>query len=105
LINIGDVYWIKLNSEFKHPNVVIKSESDVVTVCAITSNQNKLNMPGNVVLDPGEGNLEKQSIVEVAKVNTIYKDQLGELIGTLSLQRVEEIKNGIDFLERTYFSK
>lgn len=104
-LNLGDIYWIKGNSEIPHPQVIIKIENDVLTACSLTTNQNKASMPGNIILEEGEGNLEKQSIVEVSKVSKIEATALDKFIGTLSSERVTEILNGIGFLHRTYFRK
>jgi mRNA interferase MazF len=104
-IGLGDIYWLKIDSEFKHPDVVIDMQNNSVMVCAITTNMNKLSLPGNVILESGEGNLQKQSIVEVAKQYTVDESQLGEYIGYLSQERVKEIKEGIGFINRTYFNK
>ena len=52
-------------------------------------------MPGNVLLEPGEANLPKQSVVNVSQIYTVDKSQLDEYIGTLSPARVREIINGI----------
>jgi mRNA interferase MazF len=50
------------------------------------------------LLEPGEGNLPKQSIVVVSQVFTIDKVQLGEYIGTLTTRRVNQILAGIQLL-------
>jgi mRNA interferase MazF len=62
-------------------------------------------MPGNLILDIGEGNLQKLSIVEVSKQLTINRSQLKEYIGTLSKKRVEEIINGIGFINRSFLNQ
>lgn len=43
-----------------------------------------------VLLDPGEANLPKQSVVVVSQVSSIEKNRVGAPIGTLSPQRVEQ---------------
>ena len=48
-----------------------------------------------MVLDEGETNLKKKSIVVVAQVSAVNKDQIGEYIGTLRPGRVEEIFQGM----------
>ena len=50
-----------------------------------------LVLPRNVLLEVGEANLPKQSIVEVAKVSTVEKTQLGEYIGSLTDRRIHQI--------------
>lgn len=60
-------------------------------------------MPGNVLLEAGEANLSRQSVVEVAKVSTIYKAQLGEYIGSLRPERIEQIQAGMRFLQKSFF--
>jgi mRNA interferase MazF len=53
-----------------------------------------------VLLEVGEANLPKQSVVIVSQVSTIDKAQLGEYIGSLTPQRVNQILAGMHFLHR-----
>ena len=56
-VSPGDIYWLKPQDEnaIAHPQVVIhvkaSSQGEIVTLCALTTNMRKLNMPGNVLLD------------------------------------------------------
>jgi len=106
-IKQGDVYWIQLadESDIPHPHVVIELDTATVTVCAVTTNAKKISIPGNVLLNVGEANLLKQSIVEVSKTATIDKTALGDYIGTLSEQRVQQILSGIQFVQRSFFNR
>ena len=54
--------------------------------------------PGNVLLDVGEANLPKQSVVNISQVFTVDKSQLGEKIGLLSTRRVRQILDGVQLL-------
>lgn len=101
-MKIGDIYWIKTNEEISHPQVIIKIEGKSLVVCGLTTNMKKISMPGNILLDPNEGNLEKQSIVEVSKELNIKSSDLDKYIGSLSSKRVEEILNGIGFIKRSF---
>jgi mRNA interferase MazF len=110
-INQGDIYWIPMgeSSEMEagptHPHVIVQdnvlnhSRITTVVVCELTSNLKRAKLPGNVLLDIGEANLSKQSVVVVSKVSTVEKAQLGEYIGSLSEQRVREILTGMQFLQ------
>lgn len=103
-LTVGSVYWALVASNIPHPHVVIAELThNLVRVCAITTNRKKINIPGNIVLDPGEGNLMKLSIIEVSKVHTIRCAQLGEYIGCLTPQRVKQVEAGIEFINKTYF--
>lgn len=114
-INQGDIYWIQFSddseSAIPHPHVVLQenifNHSRVTTtiVCALTTNMKRINMPGNVLLEVGEANLPKQSIVEVAKVSSVDKTQLGDYIGSLSEKRVEQILNGMRFVQRSFLTR
>lgn len=107
VIKQGDIFWVELDEPaasepgFRHPHVVIQnnvfnaSQIRTVVVIALTSNLKRAIAPGNVVLDKGEANLPKQSVVNVSQIFTIDKTQLDEYIGTLSPIRVREILNGI----------
>ena len=107
VINQGDIYWVDLGEPsasepgYRHPHVVVqnnifnRSQLKTVVVCALTSNLKRAQAPGNVLLESGEGNLPKQSVVNVSQIYTVDKSQLDEYIGTLSSARVREIINGI----------
>lgn len=95
-IHQGDVYWITLPAPdgmepgIPHPHVVVqqdvinRSRLPSVAVCALTSNQHRAAIPGNVLLEAGEANLPRPSVVEVSKVSAVDKTQFGEYIGALS---------------------
>jgi mRNA interferase MazF len=73
-------------------------------MCALTSNIKRVNMPGNVLLDAGEADLPRQSVVEVSKLSTVNKSQLGEHIGMLTTQRVNQVLAGIRFVQSSFFA-
>jgi mRNA interferase MazF len=110
VINQGDVYWIELEEPtgsepgYSHPHVVVQnnvfnaSRINTVIVCALTSNVKRAEAPGNVLLEKGEANLPKQSVVLVSQIFTVDKSQLGEFIGTLSEHRVKQIIEGISLM-------
>lgn len=103
----GDVYWLQHDAlddqpQIAHPQVVVGVDGDTVTVCALTTNMRKVSMPGNVLLDVGEGGLVKRSIVEVSKVAVIPAARLGAYVGTVSARRVEQIRAGARFVEGTF---
>ena len=107
MIGQGDIYWVDLGTPtgsgpgYRHPHVVIqnnvfnRSRIKTAMVCALTSNLKRGDAPGNVLLSKGEGNLKKQSVVNVSQVFTVDKSQLVEKIGTLSADRVREILEGL----------
>jgi mRNA interferase MazF len=55
-------------------------------------------MHPNVLLEPGEADLPKQSVVLVSQVYTVDKRQLGEYIGTLPKRRIRQILDGLKLL-------
>ena len=106
MINQGDIYWVQLEeSEYTHPHVIIQdnvlnhNRINTVVVCALTTNMKRVSIPGNVLLDAGEADLPRQSIVVVSQVSTVDKSQLGEYIGSLTEQRVEQILAGMKFIQ------
>ena len=96
---------------YPHPYVVVQedifnhSRVSTVVVCALTSNLKQAGMPGNVLLEVGEAGLPRQSVVDVAKVSSVAKAQLGACIGALSGQRIQQILRGIRFLQRSAFTR
>ena len=128
-INQGDIYWIQPEKSgpeksgkaeesgkvelgyYTHPYVVIQdnvfnySRISSVVVCALTSNLKEANAPGNVLLELGEADLPKHSVVVVSKVSSVAKSQLGEYIGTLAEERVSQILAGMRFLHLSFFAR
>ena len=104
-VNRGDVFWIspnetnKIESDYTHPHVIVQVEANRLTVCALTTNLKRAKEPGNVLLDEGEADMPKQSVIMVSQVSTVDKSQLGEYIGTLSEQRIHQVLAGIRFLQ------
>ena len=110
VVQQGDIFWMELdapsgsNPGYSHPHVVVqnnvfnRSRINKMVVCALTSNLMRAGAPGNVLLDPGEANLPKQSVVLVSQLFTVDRSQLGELIGTLASKRVRQILDGIRLL-------
>ena len=116
-ISRGDLFWIEPDESrgsipgYPHPHVVIqddvfnRSRISTVVVRALTSNLNRANEPGNVLLEVGEGNLTRQSVVVVSQVSAVYKARLGERIGALSDDRVEQILDGMKFQQASFFNR
>ena len=110
VINQGDVYWVELEEPigsepgYRHPHVVVqnnlfnRSRINTVVVCVLTSNLKRAEAPGNVLLEVGEANLPKQSIVNVSQIFTVDKMQLDEYIGSVSRARIQQIVEGIRLL-------
>jgi mRNA interferase MazF len=80
-------------------DVINHSRIQTVVVCALTTNLKRANAPGNVCLEAGEANLPKQSTVVVSQVSSVDKSQLGEYIGSLTQERVNQILAGMRFLQ------
>jgi len=105
IINQGDIFWIQpeesneIKSDFTHPHVVIQDNTNTLIVCALTSNMKQAKTLGNILLEVGEANLPKQSVVVASKVFTVKKSQLGEYIGSLSKQRINQIIAGMEFIQ------
>lgn len=108
----GDLFWIAPDDsrgpapDYAHPHVVVqddlfnRSRIATVVVCALTTNLGRVSEPGNVLLDPGEGGLPRQSVVVVSRIDSVKKTQLCERIGSLSHERVEQVLAGLRFQQR-----
>ena len=110
MINQGDIFWIDLGDSsgsepaYRHPHVVIqnnvfnRSRINTVVVCTLTTNLERAKSPGNVLLDKGEANLPKQSVVNITQIFTVNKQDLTEKIGSLSRNRMAQVLEGIGLL-------
>src|SRR5688572_9152681 len=95
-ISRGDIYWLAADASkgsvpgSPHPHVVVQddvfnhSRISTVVVCALSTNLQRASEPGSVLLEVGEGGLEKQSVVIASHISSIYKHRLRERIGALS---------------------
>ena len=116
-INRGDLYQVEPDESraalvsYSHPHVVVQddvfnhSRITTVIVCALTSNLHRATEPGNVLLDVGEGDLPKQSVVVVSQISSLEKARLGPRIGSLSDTRVEQILAGLRFQQLSFFRR
>lgn len=114
-INRGDIFWVAANelpatlSGSPHPQVVVQddvfnhSRIATVVVCSLSSNLKRASEPGVVVLEAGEGGLERQSVVIASQVSSIAKDRLGERIGSLAPHRVDQVIAALRFLQLSHF--
>lgn len=110
VIHQGDVVWIDCDEPsgsepgYRRPFVVIQnnvfnlSRINTVVVCALTSNLKRAQAPGNVLLEQGEGNLPKSSVVNISQILTIDKRDIEEKIGTLSSRRIRQVLDGLRLL-------
>jgi len=79
-------------------NVFNESRINTVVVCALTSNLQRANAPGNVLLKKGEGGLPKDSVVNVSQIITVNKLDLIEKIGSLPVSKIKQVIEGIRLL-------
>ena len=110
VIRQGEIYWVNLSEPkgsepgYRHPHIVIQnnlfnaSRINTIVVCSLTSNIDRANAPGNVLLNKGEANLPKKSIVNISQIFTVNKTDLVEKIGQVSKNRMMEVLDGIKLL-------
>jgi mRNA interferase MazF len=119
VIDRGDIFWIFPGRDddggpspnHAHPHLVVQddlfnhSRIATVVVCALTSNLHRATEPGNVLLDEGEGSLPKRSVVVVSQISSVEKSRLGERIGALSAERVDQVLAGLRFQQVSFFER
>src|SRR3954451_17598789 len=102
----GDLYWANLDpaigSEIAktRPALIISNDignqyADRVIVAPISSSNVGKIYPFEVHLHPGEGGLSKESKVLLDQIRTLDKLRLGQQIGALSAERMEEVNRAI----------
>ena len=107
MIQQGDVYWFDFGRPsgsgpgFLRPCVVLQNNAfnesllNTVVVCALTSNLRRARVPGNVLLDEGEGGLPERSVVVVSQLFTVDKEDLLDKIGALSPEHIQQVFEGV----------
>ncbi|MDP3502837.1 MAG: type II toxin-antitoxin system PemK/MazF family toxin [Myxococcales bacterium] len=94
----GEVFWLVApEASVSHPHVVVEVRATEIVACALTSNLHRAKELGNVLLEPGEGDLPKQSVVVVSQPVAVSAAHLGGRIGSLSPARLSEIRAGQRF--------
>jgi mRNA interferase MazF len=79
------------------------SRIETVVLCGLTTNLKRANEPGNVLLEPGEGGLPRQSVLVVSLISSAQKSDLGQPAGQLSQERVDQVLAGMRFQQTAYF--
>lgn len=110
MIKQGDVYWLDLGEPigsapgYRHPHVVVQNDLfnrsgiQTVVLCGITSNLRRAGSPGNVLLEAGEANLPKASVVNISHIYTVDRSELVEKVGSLPFERLREVVDGLQSL-------
>lgn len=113
----GEIYWVAPDETrgsvpgLPHPYLVVqddvfnRSRIGTVVMCALTSNLRRATEPGNVLLEAGEGGLEKQSVIVVSQLSSLQKSGLGARIGELSQERVDQVLAGLRFQQAAFFQR
>ena len=100
----GEIYWADLNpvrgreQAGLRPVLVLSQDifnrrSETVIAMAITKQPQKARFP--LTLDLTEGTLPKPSWVKISQVRTISVDRLGKRIGSVSLEDLNQIVDGL----------
>jgi mRNA interferase MazF len=104
----GEVWWADLGDPvgsapgFRRPIVVVQGDafnrSRIATVVCVslTSNIKWAEAPGNVLLEPRDSGLPKQSVANASQIITLDRTSLCERVGKLSRQKLSLILSGID---------
>ena len=102
----GDIYWADLNpvkgqeqASFR-PIVIISHDvfnerSSTVIVMAITSQEPRAGFPLTCEI-PSASNLPKQSWVKISQVRTLSIERLGNKIGRLSPEILDQLIDGLN---------
>ncbi len=101
----GDIYWIDLTEPkcsepgYRQPVVVVQSDTfngsgiNTAVVAAVSSNLNRENLPGNILLPKRESSLPKDSVINVSQLITLNKRELDEKLGNLGKRVLGEVEN------------
>jgi mRNA interferase MazF len=103
----GDVRWASLGEPagsgpgYRRPVVVVSADSfnastiNTVIVVAISSDLALEQAPGNVFLPVGRSALSKDSVANVSQILTIDRRQLGDTVGSLDVETMNQIESGL----------
>ena len=107
----GELWWADLpqaiGSEpgFRHPVLIIQinrfnqSRLSTVLAVAVTDNLVLAQMPGNVLIETLTSGLEQASVVNITQVVTIDRQFLLKRIGTLPLNVLQRVEQGLRLIQ------
>ncbi|MBX2800620.1 MAG: type II toxin-antitoxin system PemK/MazF family toxin [Myxococcales bacterium] len=114
----GDLFWVQDGradggeaAPIPHPHLVVqddvfnRSRLERIVMMALTTNPKRSNEAGNVLLESGEGGLPRQSVIIVSQITSVERSRLGEHIGCLSSERVEQALAGLRFQQASFFRR
>lgn len=67
------------------------TKNDSLFVCRITTNMKKRSWSSTIILEKGEANLLKESLIDTSQLVEIHPTELGEFIGILDENRIQQI--------------
>lgn len=104
-VSRGDLFWVEEISSrgepISHPYLVLqedffnRSRLSTVVMCGLSSRLQLGAEMGNVLLDEGEGQLPRRSVIVVSQLMSFDRSRLGDKIGTLSEDRVGQALAGL----------
>jgi mRNA interferase MazF len=103
----GDIFWANLNPTKGHeqsgrrPVLVISHElfnkhSQTVIAVALTSQQQKAGFP--LTLELRSEDLPQRSWVKISQIRTLSVERLGDKLGHVSLDELDQIIDGLNEL-------
>ncbi len=108
MINKGEIWWVNFSptkgseQRGRRPAVIVSGNllnkyAPVIYVCPITAKIK--NYKGNVILEPNsETGLKKTSEILIMHLRSISKDRFDKRIGTIPLNVLEKLREGINDL-------
>ncbi|MCL1801149.1 MAG: type II toxin-antitoxin system PemK/MazF family toxin [Promicromonosporaceae bacterium] len=103
----GDAFWFDFGENLGHgparrrPVIVISSDQFVasslptVVVMGCTTNLAAARYPGNVLIPAGSGGLPRDCVAKVTEIATVDRYQLVDWMGTLPMDIVFAISQGL----------
>lgn len=95
----GEIRWYTLHPPDKRRPVLILTRSSAIgvltgiTVAPITSTIR--HIPTAVYLSPAEDGVESPCVVTLDNLQTVAKQQIGEMLTSLSATRMEEVERAL----------
>lgn len=107
VIGRGEIWWADFGEPGGsrpanvRPGVVIQTDRfnhsrlRTVVMAVITTNLGLAEMPGNVVLEPGQSGLPQTSVVNVTQLATLNKTDLLERVHQLNAESMAAVEQGL----------
>jgi mRNA interferase MazF len=107
VVGRGDIWWADLGEPrgsepgYRRPVLVVQNDAfnasriRTIVVVGLTTNLQRLDAPGNVLIPSKISGLSRDSVANVSQIMTLDRDEMAERIGRVSADVLKAVERGL----------